>query len=428
MPHPELEEPEASEHPEVTASEPETSGPEAAAAPATEPVPEARSAPDVESDPEPEGPAKPEADAKPETESRPDAPAEPEAEPAASASNPASAEASAAKTEKPAAPAQKPAAKKPRRFLRFLGLGRPRGTAAVTAAVLVVGGGTAAVVWRTGGFDSAPAPDLEQVAPAYHGLAGSLPWPDSGETALWAQGVGSLGTCGEQTPVPIASVAKVMTAYVILKDHPLADGRPGPTIDVDRQAETESFSRDESSAPVRAGQRLSERSLLELMLVPSANNVARLLARWDAGDQDSFVAKMNAAAAELGMRNTTYTDPSGFASTTTSTASDQLLLAESALTDPTLLALTAEPATQVPGDATVLSNTDSLLGSNGVVGGKTGSSTPAGGALMWAAHRDLKGEDHLVLGVVLHQDSGTTPERGLSAVLVSGRLLMQAMR
>ena len=248
-----------------------------------------------------------------------------------------------------------------------------------------------------------------------------------GETALWAEDVGSLGTCGKQTPVPIASVAKVMTAYVILKDHPLADGDPGPSIVVDQQAEAESFDRDESSAPVRAGQRLSERSLLELMLVPSANNVARLLARWDAGTQTAFVAEMNAASAALGMKNTRYTDPSGYDSATRSTAADQLRLARTALADPTLLALTAEPFAQVPDDTTVLSNTDALLGSDGVVGGKTGSSTPAGGALMWAAHRTVNGRDHLVLGVVLHQDSGSSPDRGLIRALLVSRRLIEAM-
>ena len=293
--------------------------------------------------------------------------------------------------------------------------------------MLALGGGTIAAIYAAHGFDSPPAPDLRLVPPAYHALAVSLPWPDDGETALWAQGVGSLGTCGDQTPVPIASVAKVMTAYVILRDHPLTDGQNGPDIVVDQQAEAESYSHDESSAPVRAGQRLSERSLLELMLVPSANNVARLLARWDAGDQTAFVDRMNNAAAELGMKNTTYTDPSGLDATTRSTAADQLLLAESALTDPTLLSLTGEPATQVPNDPAILPNTDSLLGSDGVVGGKTGSSTPAGGALMWAAHRTVNGEDHLVLGVVLHQASGTSPEQGLYDALIVSRRLIEAM-
>jgi D-alanyl-D-alanine carboxypeptidase (penicillin-binding protein 5/6) len=321
-------------------------------------------------------------------------------------------------SEKPESTAP-PAEAKRRRRLR---------TAAIVGGALVLAGSATGVVLAVHGFDSGPDPDLKHVAPAYHHLAAALPWPDQGETALWAQGVGDLGTCGPQKPVPIASVTKVMTAYVILQNHPLTGSDPGPEIGVDQQAALESLSRDESSAPVRAGQRLTERTLLELMLVPSANNVARLLARWDAGSEAGFVAKMNAAAAALGMKNTTYTDPSGFDSATRSTAADQLKLAESALTDPTLLAVTAEPSTQVPGDPTVLPNTDSLLGAYGVVGGKTGSSTPAGGALMWAAHRPLNGEDHLVLGVVLHQDSGTTPEQGLGTALVASRRLIEGMK
>ncbi|MEY9928152.1 D-alanyl-D-alanine carboxypeptidase (penicillin-binding protein 5/6) [Catenulispora sp. GP43] len=368
MPNPELEEQAASESPETPASEPESTASGAAA-------PEAESA-----------------------------------EPPAS-------------TDEPIEPTDKRFRLRPRLRPRL----RLRTLALTLGLVLVLGGAGLAAVFAAHGFDDPPAPDLKQVTPAYHDFAASLPWPNDGETALWAQGIGSLGTCGDQTPVPIASVAKVMTAYVVLKDHPLTDGESGPDILVDQQAALESFSRDESSAPVRAGQRLSERTLLELMLVPSANNVARLLARWDAGTQDAFVAEMNAAAVSLGMKDTTYTDPSGLDSSTRSTAVDQLQLAKVALTDPTLLALTAEPMTQVPDDPDVLSNTDALLGADGVVGGKTGSSTPAGGALMWAAHRTLDGEDHLVLGVVLHQASGTSPEQGLSSALLVSRRLVEAM-
>ncbi|MFL6114363.1 MAG: D-alanyl-D-alanine carboxypeptidase family protein, partial [Catenulispora sp.] len=265
--------------------------------------------------------------------------------------------------------------------------------------------------------------------PELRAFAGALPWPTGGETALWAQDVGGLGTCGKQTPVPIASITKVMTAYVVLRDHPLAGSSdPGPDVLVDDQAAMESLSLDESSAPVRAGRRISERTLLELMLVPSANNVARLLARWDAGSEEAFVARMNAVAAELGMRNTTYADSAGYDAATRSTAADQLKLAESALTDSTLLDLTAQRGARVPGDPTELPNTDSLLGLDGVLGGKTGSSTPAGGTLMWAARRPIGGHERLVLGVVLHQSAGTTPDQGLARALIVSRRLIAALR
>src|SRR4051794_17554753 len=136
--------------------------------------------------------------------------------------------------------------------------------------------------------------------------AGSLPWPADGQSTVEVEGMGGLGTKGRQEPVPIASVAKVMTAYVILQEHPLKGSRPGPVIDVDRRAVDESRSAEESTVSVSEGQRLTERQSLELMLIPSGNNIARLLARWNAGTEETFVAKMNRAAAVLGMTRTTY--------------------------------------------------------------------------------------------------------------------------
>src|SRR5690348_8055988 len=47
-------------------------------------------------------------------------------------------------------------------------------------------------------------------------------WPREGQAAVGIEGVASLGTREHQ--VPIASVAKVMTAYLTLRRHPLAPG------------------------------------------------------------------------------------------------------------------------------------------------------------------------------------------------------------
>ena len=52
-------------------------------------------------------------------------------------------------------------------------------------------------------------------------------WPSEGEATVAVEGVGSLGSTGGQTPVPIASVAKVMTAYLTLKQFPLEPGEEG---------------------------------------------------------------------------------------------------------------------------------------------------------------------------------------------------------
>ncbi|WP_318306897.1 D-alanyl-D-alanine carboxypeptidase family protein [Amycolatopsis solani] len=253
----------------------------------------------------------------------------------------------------------------------------------------------------------------------------TLPWPSEGQSSAEVLGLGSLGSRGERAPVPIASVTKVMTAYVVLKDHPLDAGEPGPQITVDEQAEAESTSAEESTAPVRAGRRISERDLLALMLVPSGNNVARLLARWDAGSQEAFVAKMNREAAALGMTSTTYTGASGVEDSTTSTAADQLRLAREAMKIPVLRAIVATPSLRVDGVPGPVVNTNTLLGHDGVIGLKTGSSTAAGGALMWAAQTP---GGALILGVVLHQNPGGSPAAGLNAALENSRRLIAAIQ
>ncbi|WP_284747097.1 D-alanyl-D-alanine carboxypeptidase family protein [Amycolatopsis sp. RTGN1] len=252
-----------------------------------------------------------------------------------------------------------------------------------------------------------------------------LPWPAGGQASAEVQGLGSLGSRGDQRPVPIASVTKVMTAYVVLKDHPLAAGEAGPRITVDEQAEAESTSSEESSAPVRAGREISERDLLSLMLVPSGNNVARLLARWDAGSQDAFVAKMNREAAALGMTSTTYTGASGVEDSTTSTATDQLRLAREVMKNDVIRAIVGTASLRVDGVPGDVVNTNTLLGRHGVIGLKTGSSTAAGGALMWAARAD---GGALILGVVLHQNPGGSPAAGLRAALDTSETLISAIQ
>nr|WP_229897784.1 serine hydrolase [Streptomyces finlayi] len=255
-----------------------------------------------------------------------------------------------------------------------------------------------------------------------------LPWPGEGQAAVAVERIGDIGGTGPRRAVPIASVTKVMTAYVILKDHPLRGGQDGPTVEVDAQAAAESHSLSESTAAVVEGQRLSQRKLLELMLLPSANNVARLLARWDAGSEARFVAKMNAAAARLGMTDTTYTGASGIEATTLSTAADQLKLAREAMKDPALRATVALRSTVVPGRTEPVRNTNELLARPGVIGLKTGSSTPAGGNLMWAAEVPEGTKRRLVYGVVLGQRAGTTPAEGRRAALESSGRLLDALQ
>ncbi|WP_432252938.1 D-alanyl-D-alanine carboxypeptidase family protein [Streptomyces sp. HNM1019] len=274
-----------------------------------------------------------------------------------------------------------------------------------------------------------PDPSLKLTSDASYRFGGdalSMPWPDQGQSAAEVEGVGSLGASGEQKPVPIASVTKVMTAYVVLKDHPLKGGAEGPKIKIDAQAAEEAKSADESRAEVKEGQTFTQHQLLQLLLINSSNNIARLLARWDAGSLDAFVKKMNDAAEGLGMKHTTYTDPSGLKESTKSTAADQLKLAKAAMQSDAFRAVVATPNTTIPGLGDRIYNNNNLLVKPGVIGIKTGSSTPAGGALMWGAVRTIDGKKQRILGVVLEQRATTTLDASLQLAQTNSYKLITA--
>ncbi len=237
------------------------------------------------------------------------------------------------------------------------------------------------------------------------GAAPSLPWPSSGQATVAVQGVGSFGSVGGNQPVPIASMAKMMTAQIILTDHPLAPGASGPSIAVDAAAvatEKAEAAQFESVVPVVAGESLTERQALQALLIPSGNNIALLLADWDAGNEAAFVAKMNTEARALGMTHTHYADTSGFSSATVSTATDQMKLLKVVMANPVFAHIVAMPQVTLP-VAGLVYNYDYNLGHNGFVGVKTGSDGAAGGCFAFAVDHRVDGHAYTILGVVLGQ-------------------------
>lgn len=272
-----------------------------------------------------------------------------------------------------------------------------------------------------------PAPQLTLTAKSSFTFKGdelSLPWPAQGQAVVEAEGLGRLGAFGQEKPVPIASVAKVMTTYVILRDHPVKEGGGGETVPVDKTAEEQFVTgqaEQESVVKVTAGQKLSEYEALEAVMLPSANNVARLLARWDAGSEKAFVKKMNATAKQLGMTNTHYTDPSGLEATTVSTASDQVKLGHAAMKDPVFAEIATKiQYTDINGD--IQKNYNQLAGYHHVVGIKTGTSTKAGGNLLFAAVREIGGTKQLIIGAMLGQHKAPI----IDTVLERSSTLLQA--
>jgi D-alanyl-D-alanine carboxypeptidase (penicillin-binding protein 5/6) len=273
-----------------------------------------------------------------------------------------------------------------------------------------------------------PAPTVHVTLASQTHTAGTiatLSWPTTGESAVAVSGLGVIGTSGPTSPTPIASIAKVMTAYLTLKEHPLASDQSGPTLTMsaaDAEASHAGLARSESELVVSAGERLSERQALQALLIDSANDMADVLARFDAGSIKAFLAQMNREAQHLAMTDTHYTDPSGYLASTVSTPTNLLSLAAAAMTNPTFRQIVAMPQVQLPG-AGLVYNYNYLIGHDGITGIKTGSSSAAGGCLLFAAKKSAGGHPVTVYGAILGQ-GGRSP---LNTVMTSTRLLLNAV-
>ncbi|HVC70750.1 MAG TPA: hypothetical protein VNC61_10910 [Acidimicrobiales bacterium] len=240
---------------------------------------------------------------------------------------------------------------------------------------------------------------------AVPGTSPALPWPGAGQAAIAVPGRGLLMQSGPETPVPIASLTKVMTAYLVLHDHPLSPTAQGPSVTISAADQNEAEGdevADASSIPVQAGELLSERQLLDGLLVHSANNLADVLATWDEGSVSAFVAKMNTTASALGMNQTHYVDTNGLNPLSVSSAVDQLRVAMAAMTNPTFALVVSQRSITLP-IAGVIQNYVHSIGTDGIVGVKSGFTQAAMGCLVMAADRAVDGRTVLVMAAVTGQ-------------------------
>ncbi len=175
--------------------------------------------------------------------------------------------------------------------------------------------------------------------------------------------------------------------------------------------------------PVQAGEALSERQLLNGLMVHSANNFADMLARWDSGTVTAFVVKMNATASGLGMTDTHYADANGLSESSQSSAQDQLRLAMRAMSIPTFAAVVDQPTVTEP-VAGVVTNFVQAIGTDGVVGVKSGFTQAAMGCLVLAADRVVDGPQDPRHGGG-HRTTGADP---LDAANAADLALIDAVR
>jgi D-alanyl-D-alanine carboxypeptidase (penicillin-binding protein 5/6) len=294
----------------------------------------------------------------------------------------------------------------------------------VTAAVLVVVLLLVAAGVIKAAVAADPAVTARTTVPPTRSLPGTPPvpaWPASGQAAVAVEGLPPLGSLGSSTALPLASLAKIITALGVLQAHPLRAGQNGFTVTVgaaDVADYRHRLAASESVVPVALGEQLSEAQLLQGLLVASGNNFAVILAEHDAGSVSAFVAKMQAAAQQLGMTHTTYTDPSGLLSSTVSTAGDQLVLAAKVMADPVFASTVALTSVTLP-VAGQVANFNKAVGAGGYIGIKTGSDSNSGGCLVFANRQQAAGRSFTILGAVLGQKPGEENTTALIAAAVS---------
>jgi D-alanyl-D-alanine carboxypeptidase (penicillin-binding protein 5/6) len=181
-----------------------------------------------------------------------------------------------------------------------------------------------------------------------------------------------------------ASLAKLMSALVVLEDGPL---------DEEVRVSAKAAAARGARLGLRAGERWPVHALLAAMLVGSANDACAALAERNGG-RAAFVARMNQKAPLLGMRDTRVADPCGIdAERQPSTARDLARLASVAMRRAQIAALVGRPEVEVASvgrERVIRVKTTNVLIEHlpGVIGVKTGQTHRAGHNLIALSERD----------------------------------------
>lgn len=200
--------------------------------------------------------------------------------------------------------------------------------------------------------------------------------------------------------VPLASLTKIMTAYVVLTSpriYPLTKTIRFTANDL-YTGEAMRVDQGDSVVLFKAGQDVSIKDMLYALLLPSGDNIATLLADAYPGGQSAFVARMNADASKLGLTGARFTEPSGLDPGDVASARDIALLSQAAMDIPTFARVVATRSYSVAGASpNPMLNLNQLLGQlPGAIGIKTGWTPQAGHNLAWAVRTRLPGNPVLI--------------------------------
>ena len=255
----------------------------------------------------------------------------------------------------------------------------------------------------------------------------TFPWPSGDSAAVAVPQLSVVAASPNQPRVPIASLTKLMTAWVVLQQFPIAYDQKGPCTVVNAADVAffhENLSIQESTAKIRLGEVLCEGTLLRGLFVHSAGDYAMLLVQLTRMSQSKFINTMNVDALSLGLSQTHYADFTGISPQDLSTAQDVVRITVDLMTsEPVIDSIAALTKVRLP-VAGELGSYTPFIGTDGVVGVKSGYTLASGGCVAMAINVMLGGIIVPTYEVVLSQQG----PNGLNVAGAHGIALMKALR
>lgn len=249
-----------------------------------------------------------------------------------------------------------------------------------------------------------------------------LAWPAAGTAAIGAVGFpGVLAQSADTSVRPIASITKIVTSLVVLQEKPLGPEENGPTITM-TQRDVDEYHRqianNGSTEPVAAGVELSQKQLLQVVLIASANNYAETMARWAFGSEDAFLSAARAWLDAHQLPGIVLYDATGLDPRNASSAADLIEVGKLALANPVVASIVSTTSVDLPYVGNI-DNTNTLLGWNGVDGIKTGTVERDDVCLLFATNITVGSRTIDVIGVILGGRSHAELDAAVQALLTT---------
>ena len=228
----------------------------------------------------------------------------------------------------------------------------------------------------------------------------------SGPTAIGFAGTQAVWS-NDDAVYSIASLTKLVTVLVAQAHRPLEPWSDGETYvwTAEDAAEQQRIAEQLGAViPLEIGTEMTERQMLTMILLQSANNVAVAYSDWVFGSNEAFVQAVDQFASEQSLDTLTIVEPTGLDPANQSNAADMVRVGRLAVADPTIVEITSMSTAQLPWGVGTITNTNPLLDTvSGVVGLKTGSLN--GYSLLLARVQTFDDQDLTQLAVVLERPS-----------------------